>query len=409
MKRLAVAAVIGAVLLSGCSVPGGSKGRQYKAEFTRAVQVFPAVKVRVLGVEVGHVVGVRHVPRGVEVTFDVTDPNIQIPRDVKAAIVPMSLLGERYIQLFPAYRRGAILPSGATIPLSRTAVPAEPDELIRGLQSYLGGLDPQTVTQFVQQAARTLNGNGEDLNRLIQYGADLIQTLSAKGSDLQNIIKQFDTLTTALSTRQQQLAQLITTYDSVANTINTNRVAVEGTVEGLNAAAAQLAQLLSAHEKTLKPDIHTLTGTGQTLNRNIDTFALTGRYATMLFLAASRAVDYDHQWLRLGNQGQELGALIVLRIEQDLMSLCRVAGLPTCTSQSYWAVHVPQLFCFDLKGCGKSKVSAARALAVSVQSLPKLNAIVAEEARGKHVTVEELMKAFLDSTLGSPERLGGLG
>lgn len=408
MRRLAVAAVIGAVLLTGCSL-GGGNGRQYRAEFSRAVQVFPAVKVRVLGVEVGRVVGVKDVKGGVEVTFDVTDPTVRIPRDVNAAIVPMSLLGERYIQLFPAYRSGPTLPSGSMIPLSRTAVPAEPDELIRSLQNYLGGVDPRTVTEFVTQAARTLDGSGQDLNRLIRYGAQLIQTLSAKGGDLQNIITQFDTLTTALSTRQQQLAQLITTYDSVANTVNTNRVALEGTVEGLNSAAAQLAQLLSKNESTLKPDIQTLTRTGQTLNRNIDTLALTGRYATELFMAASRAVDYDHQWLRLGNQGQELAALILLRMRQDFAALCRVAGLPICSSETYWAKRVPQLFCFELTGCGKSKGSAARALALSVQNLPALNAMVTREARGRGVTVERLMQTFLDGTIGNPERFQRLG
>jgi virulence factor Mce-like protein len=410
VKRVVIVGVAAAVVLSGCSLPGsGSRGREYRADFSRAIQVFPAVKVRVLGVEVGHVIGVKNVAGGVEVTFDITDPHIQIPSGVRAAVVPMSLLGERYIQLFPAYDHGPTLAAGSTIPMSRTAVPAEPDELIRGLQNYLGGLDPATVTQFVEQAARTLNGSGQHLNDLIQFGAQLIQTLSAKGSDLQNIIRQFDTLTTSLSSRQQQLAQLITTYQSVADTVNTNRVALEGTIGGLNAAAVQLAQLLTKNQKTLKPDIQTLTRTGQTLNRNVDTLAQTGHYATMLFMAASRAVDYDHRWLRLGNQGTELAALILLRIQQDLTSLCVVAGIPLCSLPSYWSSHVPQLFCFALKGCGKSKVSAAQALALSVQSIPKLHSIMAKEARAQNVTVEAMLQTFLDSTVGNPEQFARLG
>jgi virulence factor Mce-like protein len=403
VKRVAVAVVVGALALSACSLPGGhGSSRRYDADFRRAVQVFPAVKVRVLGVEVGHVVNVRNVTGGVDVSFVVTDPNIQLPRNVQAAVVPMSLLGERYIQLFPAYRGGPTLPSGSTIPMSRTAVPAEPDELIRGLQNYLGGLDPKTVTAFVENAARTLNGNGADLNRLIQYGADVIQTLSSKGNDLDNLISQFDTLTTALSTRQQALAQLITTYDSVATTVNENRVALEGTIAGLNAAAVQLAQLLTAHQKTLEPDIQTLTRTGQTLNRNIDTFAQTGHYATMLFMAATRAADYDHQWLRLGNQGQELGALILMRMEEDLISLCINAGILTCSTPQYWSVKVPQLFCFSTKGCGSSKVSAARALALTVKSVPKLNALLSAQASGQHVSLQRLIQTLLDSTVGDP-------
>src|SRR5207244_4687446 len=125
-----------ALTLTGCSMSGG--GRTYRAEFTRAIQVFPAVKVRVMGVAVGQVQTVTNARRGAMVTFTITNKDIKLPSDVKAAVVPQSLLGERYIQLFPAYDGGPQLNPGATIPLSRTAVPAEPDELLRSLNNYMG-------------------------------------------------------------------------------------------------------------------------------------------------------------------------------------------------------------------------------------------------------------------------------
>ena len=90
------------------------------------MQVFPGIKVRVLGVDVGHVTDVANTEDGVRVAFRVDDPETRLPADVKAAVVPVSLLGERYIQLFPAYDGGPVLNPGTTIPLSRTAVPSEP-------------------------------------------------------------------------------------------------------------------------------------------------------------------------------------------------------------------------------------------------------------------------------------------
>ena len=86
MRRLAVGLVVGAVVMSGCSLPGGGGSRAFNADFSRAVQIFPAVKVRVLGVEVGHVVNVRNVNGGVEVSFVVTDPIVKIPGNVQAAV-----------------------------------------------------------------------------------------------------------------------------------------------------------------------------------------------------------------------------------------------------------------------------------------------------------------------------------
>jgi phospholipid/cholesterol/gamma-HCH transport system substrate-binding protein len=168
MRRLisiavAVALVVGVVVF----LRSDGESRTYKASFSRAVQLFPGSKVRVLGVDVGEIIDVRNVLDGVDVTFSVDDPDVLLPEEVEAAIVPMSLLGERYIQLFPSYGGGDSLPEGATIPIERTAVPSEPDELLRSLQDYLGALDPATVSAFVDNAATVLEGNGQQLNELI--------------------------------------------------------------------------------------------------------------------------------------------------------------------------------------------------------------------------------------------------
>ena len=168
MRRAALSLLVFAILLPGCSaLTGSSAPKAYHADFNRAVQVFPGVKVRVLGVMVGLVMDVNNTPSAAQLTFKLTDPTVKLPANVRAAVVPMSLLGERYIQLFPSYQGGPILRPGATIPLSRTAVPAEPDELLRSLQDYLGGIDPAVVTTFVANASAVLQGNGADLNRLI--------------------------------------------------------------------------------------------------------------------------------------------------------------------------------------------------------------------------------------------------
>src|SRR5439155_23418532 len=138
------------------------------------------------------------------------------------AVVPLSLLGERYIQLFPAYRGGPALQPGSTIPISRTAVPSEPDELLRSLQNYLGGLDPASVTRFVDNASQAVEGSGADLNRLLEHGAGVLSTLAAKRDDLADIIVQLDKLTKALSTRQSALGQLIDDYGAVVGTVDAN-------------------------------------------------------------------------------------------------------------------------------------------------------------------------------------------
>jgi phospholipid/cholesterol/gamma-HCH transport system substrate-binding protein len=345
MKRLAVLLALLAAL-PGCSF-GGPGPRTYKAEFSRAVQVFPAVKVRVLGVDVGVVTDVRNEGQSVRVTFRIDDPDVKLPANVGAAIVPMSLLGERYIQLVPAYNGGPTLPGGSTIPTARTAVPAEPDELLRSLQDYLGGIDPKNVTSLVQNAAQVVEGKGQDLNRLIEHGAGVVSALSEKRDDLAQLIVELNKLTVALSTRQAAIARLIRNYGEVTGTLDDNRGALEGTITGLNDAATQLASLLVAHRNPLRQDIETLVTAGRTLDRNSKSLVLTTKWATLLFRAASRAVDFKRDWLRLSNQGQELGPFILLRLQERLQDLCRKAGARECQQPGFWAAHVPSLFCFQ--------------------------------------------------------------
>jgi phospholipid/cholesterol/gamma-HCH transport system substrate-binding protein len=275
--------VVVAMLAAGCG--GLDDSRTYTAEFERAVQIFPGVNVRVLGVDVGRVVEVENVPGGVVVTMRVERDDVQIPEGVQAAVVPASLLGERYIQLFPAYEGGPTLEDGGEIPRSRTAVPSEPDELLRSLQDYLGGLDPETVAAFVSAAAETLEGNGEELNRLIGNASRVMDLLSSKRDDLAEIIVQFDKVTQALASRQQRVGRLINTYNTVAHTLTDNRRALEGTIDGLNEAAIELASLLVEHRLPLGEDIKALTRTGRTIRRNVDSLARTGHWAERLFSA----------------------------------------------------------------------------------------------------------------------------
>jgi hypothetical protein len=228
-----------------------------------------------------------------------------------------------------------------------------------------------------------------------------MQTLASKRDDLALLIVELNKLTVALSTRQAAIGRLIRSYDAVAGTLNTNRASLEGTITGLNQAAAQLAALLIAHRAPLASDIEALTRTGQTLNRNASAFAETGHWATRLFLAASRAADYNKDWLRLNNQGQELGALVLMRLEQRLMELCQQSHARKCTNPKFWAKRVPGLFCFD-PGCPLGPANQKGALFGAIKSVPPLNALLVSQAKNEGQTMQWLISQLLDKTIGNP-------
>ena len=381
MKRFIGLLVAVALVSSACSFLGGggsdeAASRTIVAEFSRAIQVFPGNSVRVLGVTVGRVTDVETDGESARVTLRIDDPDIKLPDDVQATLVPVSLLGERYVQLFPAYESGDTF-DGDLLSLERTSVPTEQDELLQGLQDYFGAIDPDKVAEFVTNAATVLEGNGEGLNQLINKGSDLVSILAAKRNSLAGLVQELNTLTLTLSTRQQAIARVINSYNTVGRNINENREALEGTIEGLNLAATELAALLIENRNPLGSDVRSLTRSLRTLSRNAETFANTSKWARRLFDTANRAVDYQHDWLRLGNQGEPIFELLMYRLEDRLMGVCLRLGLEQCSNQRYWENQLPNLFCVTEGSCdSKDALTPGQALDQALKSLP-------DEAKGE--------------------------
>jgi phospholipid/cholesterol/gamma-HCH transport system substrate-binding protein len=372
-KRLIALMTAVTLTMSGCSLfgGGGSEGRIMHARFSRAIQVFPGNTVRILGVDVGRVITVANVSDSVDVTFRIDDPTVSLPANVKATIVPVSLLGERYIQLFPSYNGGPKF-TGDTIGLASTSVPAEQDELLRSLQNYFGALDPKKVATFVTNAARILEHNGQNLNKLIDKGSGAIAVLAGKRDSIAGLIQEFNTLTTSLATRQGKIASVINSYNAVTKTLNQNRNALEGTITGLNQAATELASLLIKHQHPLGSDLKTLTRTMRTLSRNAGRFTRTAHWAKRLFFTAYRAGDRKRHWLRLGDQGEPILQLLAQRLQDRLAGVCRRLKVKQCVGAAYWQKALPDLFCTVPGSCTRSdmQTSPGRKLKDTLTGLP---------------------------------------
>ena len=115
-------------------------GRHVSAYFADASALFPDNQVMVLGVPVGTIdhAGATQV----RVDMTITDPDVRLPADAKAAVVSPSLVTGRYVQLLPPWRGGPELADGAVIPLSRTAVPLGVDDLARTATELARALGP---------------------------------------------------------------------------------------------------------------------------------------------------------------------------------------------------------------------------------------------------------------------------
>lgn len=268
--RILVAAALAITLLPSCSMLGGGDHYRLVAYFPRAISLYPSSDVKVLGLPAGSVHDVIVQGDRIRVELDIKK-DVPVPKDVKAAIVPQSLIGERTVQLFPAWTEGeAKAPDGMVIPPSRSIVPVEPDEALAALKDFLDKLDPKGLGRLIGNAADDLKGNGRTLGSALAGVSDLVQTFASSDKQLTDIVDHFDQLTTTLATREQQLGQVMDAFAAATQVLADERRDVERLVAGLGQLSSNGLDLVAKHAEPLKKDIKVLTEVTQALDVNLD-------------------------------------------------------------------------------------------------------------------------------------------
>jgi phospholipid/cholesterol/gamma-HCH transport system substrate-binding protein len=334
LLRPAVAALVFgalALVLPACADTTAG-GPDLTADFQRGTGLYPGSPVRVLGINIGKVTKVTNLDGRVRVKIRL-NPGTKLPADARATIVPLTLLGERYIQLGPAWTSGPTLSDGARIPLARTSVPAEIDELLRGLQDFMGSIDPDRAGSVVTRLAALLDGRGTDLNELLGNAAGTLDLLADKGDDIKAIIRSLKELSSTLKGRTDSIESLVRNYDLVTQVLIDNKDDLAGTITQLDRATVELSELLAAHEDPLREDVDVLTATGRTLAANTENVKITLRSTVRLFEAAGRAYEEETNALRVNNQlnGGLTSDLLAGRLRDRIAGLCRRLQIAECS------------------------------------------------------------------------------
>lgn len=268
-RRLITATLCATVLgaLPACALLGGSDTYRLTAYFDRAVSVFPSSDVRVLGLPAGSVSDV--VIDGDQVRIDMSIPSdIQVPADATAQIVPQSLIGERYIQISPAFTEGMQAAEDGDV-IRRTVIPVEPDEALAALKEFLDSLDPEGIGNLVTNLDEDLRGNGAGLNDALGSLSQLVETFAEKDDVLLRIVDSFDRLSATLVTREQQLGEVMDAFAEASQVLADERQGIEDLVSALADLSSNGLALVGKHAGALRTDIATLAEAAATIDANL--------------------------------------------------------------------------------------------------------------------------------------------
>ncbi|BBY02882.1 virulence factor Mce family protein [Mycobacterium seoulense] len=270
--RYTTAIALIAVLVGGVYVLSSTGNtRSIVGYFTSAVGLYPGDQVRVLGVPVGQVDTIEPRPSDVKITMSVSK-DVKIPKDAQAIIMSPNLVAARFIQLTPAYTGGAVLPDGGSIGLSRTGVPVEWDEVKESLTQLAVQLGPTTgsmqgpLGRAINQAADTLNGNGESFHDALRELSQAAGRLGDSRSDIFGTVKNLQVLVNALSASNEQIVQFAGNVASVSQVLADSSRHLDSTLGTLNKALSDIRGFLHENNSTIIDTVNNLNDFAKTLS-----------------------------------------------------------------------------------------------------------------------------------------------
>lgn len=271
LRRGLIGLLLGAVLassLGACS--SGGERKTVTAWFSSAISLYKDSQVRVLGLPAGRVTAIKVEGARVRVVMSIP-ADIPVPADASATIIPLSFIGERYVQLFPAWKEGLPqIKDGAVIPLERTSVPVEPDEALAAVKHLLDSIDPIATGKLVTNLAAGLDGTGKALNDALNGLGTISETLGAKDQQVAAIIDHFDRLTATLATRDQTLGRVLDAFATTTDALADERVAIQSLLGSISSLATNAFDLVNEHHVRLDKDLTVLSRTLRLVGDNID-------------------------------------------------------------------------------------------------------------------------------------------
>ena len=241
------------------------------AYFTAATAVYPGDEVRVAGIKVGSIASIQPEGTQAKMTLDV-DRDVPIPADAKAVIVAQNLVAARYVQLAPAYvDRGPTMRDGAVIPVERTAVPVEWDEVKDQLMRLATDLGPTSqvsttsVARFIDSAADALGGNGDKLRQTLAQLSGVGRILADGSGNIADIIKNLQTFVTALRDSNTEIVQFGDRLATLTSVVNDSGANLDAALNDLSTAVGDVQRFIAGSRDQTAQQIQRLANVTQNI------------------------------------------------------------------------------------------------------------------------------------------------
>lgn len=244
------------------------------ALFTTTTAIYPGDEVRVAGVRVGTIDALQPEVDYTRMSMSI-DRGVAIPAEATAVIVAQNLISARYVELTPAYSdNGPTLQSGAEIPLSRTAIPVEWDEVKEQLNRLATDLGPTSdvsatsIGRFIDSTANALDGNGVKLRETLTELSAVGRILADGSGNIVDTITNLQDFVTALRDSEAQIVQFQNRFATLTSVLNDSTSSLDAALKNLSTVVGEVQRFVANSRNQASEQIQRLANVTQILVDN---------------------------------------------------------------------------------------------------------------------------------------------
>jgi phospholipid/cholesterol/gamma-HCH transport system substrate-binding protein len=272
LPNVSRAAVIIGSLVVVLALIGGIVGWQlYKkltnntvvAYFPNTLALYAGDRVQIMGVKVGNIDSIEPAGDKMKVTFHYEN-KYKVPANATASILNPSLVASRTIQLSPPYTGGPVMENNAVIPIDRTQVPVEYDELRDSINRILTDLGPTPEQpkgpfgDILESFSNGLAGKGDQINKTLKGLSEAVTTLNEGRGDFFAVIKSLALFVNALYKSDQQFVALNNDLAQFTNSFTNTDQELATALRDLNTLLTTTRKFIGENGKVLAYDINNL-------------------------------------------------------------------------------------------------------------------------------------------------------
>lgn len=244
-----------AVTTAAAALSGGEDTKlMVVAHFKDASPLLEGNDVRMHGVKVGRVSSVTASGTGADVGLELEAAALPVHQDATATVRPVSLLGERYVDLDSGSSQAPTLENGGQIGLDRTGSAVDLDDVLASLDAPTS----DALAGMVGALGGGLDGNGANaaqaldaLGPSMASTAEMATILSQQNATLQSLVTSMDRVTAGLAADQgRAMDSMLQASEALTGVTAENEAAFRQVLQQLPGSLAATRKTLTELEGT---------------------------------------------------------------------------------------------------------------------------------------------------------------